>query len=533
MTDIPQIQIVPESISSTPLVVDYLTGRGRARELYAGAPDSLAAFRDKLAEVSSRFGPEERERAARALQPTSDHAAARLRRFVEEGGAMVTTGQQAGLFTGPLYTLYKALTAARLAETLEERLGVVVIPVFWVASEDHDWEEVNHTFVGVPGDGTLKLALPGSPATPSPMAEVRLGEEVLTLLDELAEAVKGAPFADDLVRLIRETYLPGETVSGAFLRTLRELLVPFNFCITEASDPVVKEASAGVLERALVESESLERRLRERDAALAEAGYPSQVAALAGATNVFVHGAAGRVRLYREADGYRAAEEGRVYGEEEIRAALRADPGRFSPNVLLRPIVESSVFPTLAYVGGPGEISYFAQINALFPAFGISAPVVYPRSSFTLVEPAMQRLLDKLDYSVADLGRPVHELFDELARRAMPPEIAELVAELNHSVTDGYRRLIEVAGAVDPTLDDALASLRNQVLARIADSEKKVVRQLKRKEETIVGQLERARANVRPDGEPQDRVLNGLPFLARHGPALLREVAAGIRPELT
>jgi bacillithiol synthase len=533
LTDIPQIQIVPEPISTTPLVVDYLTGRGRARELFAGTPGSFTAFRDKLAEVNARFGPAERERAARALQPTSDHAAARLRKFVEEGGAMVTTGQQAGLFTGPLYTLYKALTAARLAETLEERLGVVMIPVFWVASEDHDWEEVNHTFLGLPGDGTLRLALPGTPPAPVPMADVRLGEEVLTLLDELSEAVKGGAYADDLVRLVRETYSPGETVSGAFLRAMRELLVPFNFCITEASHPVVKEASAGVLERALTESASLERLLAERDAALAEAGYPSQVAALEGATNVFIHDDAGRIRLYRDEQGYRAADGGRRFSEEELLAALRAEPGRFSPNVLLRPIVESATFPTLAYVGGPGEMSYFAQINALFPAFGIGAPTVYPRASFTLVEPAMQRLLDKLGYTVADLGRPVHDLFDELARRAMPPEIGELIAELTHSVTDGYRRLIEVAGAVDPTLDDALASLRNQVLARIGDSEKKVVRQLKRKEETTVGQLERARANLRPDGEPQDRVLNGLPFLARHGPGLLREVAAAIRPELS
>ena len=533
MTDLPHIQVVPEPISATPLVLDYLVGRGRAREFYAGAPESLSAFQEKLAEVTARFDRPERERAARALHPTSDRAAARLRKFVEEGGAMITTGQQAGLFTGPLYTLYKALTAARLAETLEERLGVTILPVFWVASEDHDWDEVNHTYLGVPGDGTVKLALTDPPPAPHPMHDVTLGEGVLPILDELAQIVEGSPFGAELLTPIRRAYVPGQTVAGAFRDVMTELLGPFDFCIIDAGTPGVKEASAGVLERALSESVAHERLLAERDRELAEAGYPSQVAVLEGGTNVFFHDASGRARLYRSGEGYRTQDAGRSFGEAELIADVRAHPERFSPNVLLRPVVESATFPTLAYVGGPGEISYFAQINALFPAFDIAPPVVYPRASFTLVEPAMQRLLDKLGYGVADLGRPVHELFDELARRAMPAEIAMVMEELARGVNDGYRRLIEVAGAVDPTLDDALASLRNQVLARIADSEKKVVRQLKRKEETTVGQLERVRANLRPEGEPQDRVLNGIPFLARHGLGLLRDIAAAIQPELS
>ena len=144
----------------------------------------------------------------------------------------------------------------------------------------------------------------------------------------------------------------------------------------------------------------------------------------------------------------------------------------------------------------------------------------------------MQRLLEKLDLTLEELDRPVHELVDELARRAMPPEVGEAVEALARTVNEGYRHLIEVAGAVDPTLEEALASLRNQVLARIADSEKKVVRQLKRKEEIATGQLERVRANLRPSGEPQDRVLNLIPFLARHGPELLQAMARALEPGL-
>ncbi|MBW3629771.1 MAG: bacillithiol biosynthesis cysteine-adding enzyme BshC [Gemmatimonadetes bacterium] len=533
MTATPNVQIIAEPVSGTPLVLDYLSGRGSAREFYRGAPNSLRSFEEKLVEVTSRFGRPERERAARALHPTSERAAARLQTFVEQGGAMVTTGQQAGLFTGPFYTLHKALTAARLAAALDERLGVVVIPVFWVASEDHDWEEANHTFVGMPANGTVKLSLAGAPSAPHAMGRVALEEEVLTILDRFGETVGATPFADDVLRLLRGTYLPRETLAGAFYRIMGELLAPFDFCITEAGTAAVKEASVPVLERALTESSAHEALLRERDTQLSAAGYPSQVAALPGATNVFFHDDTGRTRLYRAEGGFQAGEGGRRFEEAELLALCRESPGSLSPNVLLRPLIESATFPTLAYVGGPGEVSYFAQINALFPAFGIMPPVIYPRAAFTLVEPAMQRLLDKLGFSVDDLARPIHELVDDLARRAMPPEITAIVEDLSVSVTDGYRRLIEVSAAVDPTLEDALASLRNQVLARIGDSEKKVVRQLKRKEEITVSQLERVRANLRPEGEPQDRVLNGLPFLARHGPGLLHEIAALIEPELT
>jgi bacillithiol biosynthesis cysteine-adding enzyme BshC len=363
------------------------------------------------------------------------------------------------------------------------------------------------------------------------MSDHPLGEDVTRVLDELSEVVAGASFGPEVLTLVREAYAPDRTVASSFTALMEGLLAPFGVCVTEASNAVVKEASVGVLERALVDAAAHEELLAARTREIARSGYAGQVAVLEGATNVFHHGEHGRVRLYRDERGFSAPDEAVRFERDALLARLRAEPARFSPNVFLRPVVESAVFPTLAYVGGPGEISYFAQLSALFPAFAISPPVVYPRASATLVEPAMQRLLDKLGLGLDELSRPVHELVDELARRAMPPEVGHLVEELSRSVTDGYRRLIEVAGAVDPTLEEALASLRNQVLARIGDSEKKVVRQLKRKEEIAVGQLERVRANLRPDGVPQDRVLNLLPFLSRHGPRLLAEIAEAVRPE--
>lgn len=532
MTDFPKLLIVPQPFSASPLVADYLAGRGAAATFFPHRPFSIASFREKLEEVSRRFGPEERARAARALRPTSDVARQRLERFVRDGGAMVTTGQQAGLFTGPLYTIYKALTTARLAARLEQELETIIIPVFWVASEDHDWDEVNHVYVDTPSDGIQRLALTEDHPDGRPMAEQPLGAGVIEVIDAFAQAIANSGYSEDVLTLVRGSYRPDRTVAEAFSELVARLVAPFDICLTDASDPALKAASREVLRGAVLDHAAHEALLNERGEALRLAGYEPQVAVLPGAANLFRHGEGTRARLHADGDGWKVPETGRTFSTEEVVAALDDDPASFSPNVLLRPIVESAVFPTLAYVGGPGEVSYFAQINALFPAFGMLAPVIYPRGSATLVEPPLQRLLEKLDFSLQDLARPVHELIDVLARRAMPEEIGMIVEELGRSVTDGFQRLISVASAVDPTLEDALGSLRNQTLARIADSEKKVVRQLKRREEVTVAQLERVRANLRPDGVPQDRVLNVLPFIARHGFSLLEEIAEQMEPLL-
>lgn len=523
------IEIRTQPLAGPALLRDYLAGEGKARDFYRGAPFTLDSYASKWEEVRRRFGREERERAAFALRPTSPRSQERLQRFVREGGAVVTTGQQAGLLTGPLYTVHKALSVARLAETLERELGVLVLPVFWTASEDHDWAEVNHAFLFEDDHALRRLELRSTDPTPLPMSHRELGSGINQFVDQVGEAVRAQPFADDVLEWIRGAYRPERSVADAFSRMLAELLAPFDVLLTDAADPHLKQASAPVLRRALEEAGAHSGLLRERTARLEAAGYHAQVAVLEEATNVFRFGSAGRERVDRHPDGFVLHETRRVVPAEELLAELDAEPGRFSPNVLLRPVVESAVFPTLAYVGGPAEVSYFAQLNALFPEFGIEPPVAFPRLSVTLVEPAVRRVLDRLGLEEADLARPRHELATRLARDAMPAEVRESLEALGRSVADGYRKLIEEASAIDPTLGGALGSLRNESLARLAQSERRIVQRLKDREAETLAQMDRARARLRPGGEPQERVLNVVPFLARYGPELLRSIFEEMR----
>ena len=508
---------------------DYLRGAPAVRGFYGAPPTDLASFAAKLEEVTARFDREQREQVARAVRPTSQRAGERLDRFVAEGGAVVTTGQQAGLFTGPLYTIHKALTAVRLADSLEKELGVVVLPLFWVASEDHDWDEVNHAFL-LAGAGIRRVDLPAADRRPIAMSDRALTEDVDGTLDDTTDVLVGQPHAEQYLNLIRAAYRPGVSVAAAFEAVLAELLAPFDVLITDAADPVLKAASAGVLAESLERAGPQEAVLAGRTEELIAAGYHAQVPVLERATNVFYHGGGERERLYTDREGLLGAGTGIRMSLEQALARIQAQPGEFSPNVFLRPVVESVVFPTLAYVGGPGEISYFAQLTPLFAEFGIEPPVVYPRASVTLEEPGLHERLNALGFAPSDLRRPRHELVEAVARQAMPRRVRESLDALSRGVSGGYREVIEEAMKLDPTLAGALGSLRNESLSRIGRAERKILRRLKELEGERVREMDMVRARLAPGGEPQERVLNVLSFLAEHGPELLVGILAAIQP---
>ncbi len=510
---------------------DYLAGREPAARLFSGLPDEVASYTAQWAAVRPRFDRAARESVAAAVRPTSAGAAERLRQFVEEGGAVVTTGQQAGLFTGPLYTIYKILTAIRLAEVLEAELGILVLPLFWVASEDHDWLEINHADLGDPTRGVRRVELASAESRPVPIRERRLEADVINALDELTQIVAKNGYSGRIMQQIRAAYRPGTSVSAAFHTLIESLFSGFDLLVTDAADPVLKRRSMPVLEGAIDAAPRHERLLEAQVARIRRAGYHEQVAVIPGAANLFLRTEAGRERLRYWGERWRTAESREVYTAAELRMMLAADPARFSPNVLLRPVVESCVFPTLAYVAGPGEINYFAQLPPLFAAYGLRMPVVVPRASMLLVTEENARLLEQLDFTADELRAPRHELAARLARRAMPAGVVDSLAALRSTVADGYQRLIEAAMAVDPTLSGPLGANRNDSLAELDRSERKVRQHVARGMQPTFARLDQVRAQLVPADAPQERVLNVLPFLLRD-PDLLQRLFAAVETSL-
>jgi len=401
------------------------------------------------------------------------------------GGAVlaVTTGQQPGLFTGPLYTIYKALSAIALARRRERELGggVPVVPVFWVAGDDHDFAEANHTsFLNAAGDlAHIVLRERPADAALAPLARERCGDEIHAALEQLKSGTPETEFKADVVRWLEAAYRPEATLADACAEALNALLGPRGLAVLRAYDRGAKQAAAPWVLRAL-------------DHTLAD-GY----------TPVFVEAAQGRDRLEANGDAYREA------------------PERLSPNVLLRPVVEAALLPTLAYAAGPAELKYLRDAAPLYDALGVTRQTPVPRWSGVIVEHRVEKLLQRHGLALDALDGKPGELEARLVRESLPPEAAESFGTLRQEIEARYAGLARVVSAVDPTLERTVQSARNAALAGTQEIEKKLIASLKRESETLLRQISRARDAVYPRGEPQERVLTLASFLIRYGPGLL------------
>lgn len=521
-----EIRIQP--LAGSRLLADYHVRAAGLRPFFNGHPSSAASFRRKAAEVDGRFDAARRERMAGAITPSSEGARRKLEDVVERGGLLITTGQQAGLFGGPLYTIYKAVAAARWAQTLEDALQRPVAPLFWVASEDHDWAEVNHTFVLDRSGALRRIGLDGAGGTGASMAHTRPTEGWSAVLNELTHVVDDTAFTPAVLGQIRDAYVDGATVAAGFRVLLSRLLAPLDLLLTDAADPALKAQSTEVLVAAATDAAADEAAVAGQTARLEAAGYPAQVPVLDAALNLFYEGAAGRERLVRAGGEIRAREAGVRWSAAELAAAIRAEPGAFSPNVMLRPVVETTVFPTVAYVGGPAEIAYHAQLGCLFDRHGVEMPIVVPRASALLIEPKVARAMGKLGMEPAAFGVPAHELAMRIARDVMPGDVARRLTALRETIARDFGALAEAALPIDPTLEGPLRSARLAAEKEVERAERKILRRLKARHEVELQHAERVRASLWPQGSPQERVLNVVPFLARYGPELPERLLAAL-----
>jgi bacillithiol synthase len=433
-------------------------------------------------------------------------AAARLERVARAGGVVVTTGQQPGLFGGPVYTWSKAIGALAMAEALERETGVPAAPVFWAATDDADYAEANHTAI-VEGDVVRVLATAAQPAVGTPMAGTPLGA-VEPLLERLRAAC-GSMANERAYTAVSEAYHARATVGGAYVQLLRALLDPLGVAVLDGSHPAVQRAGAGLLRLALERAHVVDAALVTRGAWLATHDFEPQVPHVPGLSTVFVREGGTKQRAPLTA---------------AASLAVTALAETLSPNVLLRPVLERAVLPTVCYLGGPGELAYFAQVSAVAGALGAEEPLAVARWSCTIVEPAVDRALGRLGVGLDDLD-DADGLERLVAGGSVPGAVRGALNALRDAIEGG---LAEVARADGETTAGAL--LRSEVIEgaqrqlgfRLDRLERRLVAAAKRRGSEALRDLRLAQAFTRPGGRRQERTLNFIPFLARHGDALWR-----------
>ena len=421
---------------------------------------------------------------------------------------VVTTGQQPGLFTGPLYTIYKALSAIALARRLERERRTPVVPVFWVAGDDHDFAEANHAFVLNSGGEPVRLALRERPpdAPLVPLGQEPVGPEVRATLDALRAAVPDTEFKPAVLEWLEAAYRPEATLADAFAHALDALFGSRGLVVFRPYHTAAKKVMAPLL-------------LRTLSVTLDDGYLP-----------VLVEGSAGRDRLRSEGGGFVARRSGEKFSRRDVERLAAETPERLSPNVLLRPAIEAALWPSVAYAAGPAELEYFAKVEPLYRALGegVEPQPAVARWSGVLVEPRVDKVLQKHGLSLDDLAAPPGALETRLIGESLPQAVADALGALRSALDAGYGRLAQGVERVDATLVRTVESARNAALSGTRDIEKKLVASLKRANESLVGQVVKARSVIFPGGKPQERVLTLTSFLVRYGPSLIDALEAEV-----
>lgn len=509
------------------LAADYAFGFAALSPLYAGNPQEDAAWGDVIARVHAgpqRATPQlaailtaqQRERGAPA------EALAAAAAFAEPATVAVITGQQAGLFGGPLYTLHKAITAIKLARQVTAERGVRAVPVFWIDAEDHDWEEVRGCTVldDEQQPHTIELATLDGAGERS-IGRLVVADQGRAAVDALGAVLPATEFTPALLALLADAYAPGRSMAAAFGRVLEHLLGRHGLVVYDASDPATKPLVGALFARALEPPGRTSQLAADAGARLAGLGYHAQVTASEQSAPLFLMNGA------REAIRWNGAAA--VVGDSEMPIAelvalAAATPERFSPNVLLRPLVQDTIFPTICYVGGPAELAYLGQLKGVYAHFGVPMPLVTPRASASVVDSATLRTLGKLDVPFAGYRQQGDLTLNQLLERQLPPEIETSFAAATAALTAQLDAVTAAASLVDATLEGAARSTLGRMEHDLQALHGKVVQAAKRKDETLRRQFHRTQGQLFPNGQPQEREVGVVWLLNRYGAAAVERL---------
>jgi len=497
------------------LFADVLYHPDRVGAFYEHPIRDLESYRTAAAALD--FPAEKRAslvEALRARNPGSPN----LERLALPETAAVITGQQVGLFSGPGYTVYKALHAAKLAAWLSEN-GIPAVPLFWLATEDHDFAEVNHVWVYGADHRPAKIEMRRTAGT-QPVGEVTLAAPPIP---ELRSVLQSLPFGDEVADAVEEAYRAGSTMGKAFGELVGRLLARFDILQVDPMLPAFRELAAPALRAAVEHAPELTARVLERNRELIDAGYHAQVHVEEQTSFVFLLENGKRLALRRHGDEY--VQNGRRFSAAELAARASS----LSPNALLRPVVQDSMMPTVAYIGGPAEIAYLAQSQPIYRTILHRKPVPVPRAGFTILDQRSAQRMERYGLQLSDFFQGEDALRERIAARLVPAALHAKLRDTGATVDDAVTGLQRELLAFDPTLARALQHSARKIHHQLEKIQGKAAREAMRRDERASRDAASLSGLIYPERHLQERLYSFLPLLAEHGWDLIDQVYEAVQ----
>ena len=500
---------------TTPLFSDFQYHFDRVARFYAHNPHDPQAY---VSAAQAIDYPAERRaalvEALRARNPENQS----LELLARPGTVAVVTGQQVGLFSGPAYTIYKALTAVRLAGRLTEQ-GIPAVPIFWLATEDHDLAEVNHSFAFGPDHRPVGFNANGAGASERPVGSIAIADPPV---DRLRRLFAGFPHAGEVLDIVQQAYQPGATFGAAFHVLVEKLLAGRGLLFVDPLQDAVHHLATPLLKEVVRQDEDLHRRLLDRNAELEAAGYHAQVHVEPKTSLVFLLEGNRRIALRRQNGEYVSKE--RRYSAAELLDRIE----HLSPNALLRPVMQDYVLPTVAYVGGPSELAYMAQSEVLYREVLGRMPVMVSRGGFTLLDARAAKLMGRYELTLPEVFHGEELVRDRIGQRLVPAALLREFGEIEKATAESLARLRNDLVSFDSTLAAAADKSRTKVLYQLSKIERKTAREAVRKNQRAAEEAAYLSGLIFPEKHLQERLYSILPFIAQHGPGLIETLYENI-----
>ncbi|MDH3890214.1 MAG: bacillithiol biosynthesis cysteine-adding enzyme BshC [candidate division Zixibacteria bacterium] len=497
------------------IYLDYLCGRGSACGFYcAGNIDDAAAGldgrnhdRQQIVEILLK-----QNRAYGASSSTL----ASIERLKEQDTLCVFTGQQAGLFGGPLLVVIKALAIVKAARLYTQQLKRPVIPVFWIAGDDHDFEEANHTFVLDRQSESVRLEYTAAPSREVPTADITFNDaQCLSDVKTLMAATLGqTDFTEELYGLVNRCYTTDDTMVSAFGKFMTKVLGDHAPALFSPGDSAAKQMAAPLFKAIVSHQDELHDLLNERNRSIVDGGYHIQVEKKEDSTHLFCN-EDGRKPLLRDGDRFVLGDKSMT--REELLARIDSEPQKFSPDVMTRPILQSYLFPVLSQKGGPAEIAYLAQINPLFELFNLAPPYHMARASMTIVENRFKQLLHDNHIEFGELTGDIEQVINRVLALTFPASLEKEFTQLRQDVEYHVNKFAEESLRFDPALKKSAEQTHGKIDFVLKNFESKVFAAHKKKSQQVRDRIYRLHRTLYPNRGLQERCLNISYFVSRYG----------------